>query len=124
MTNIIIDTNALIHCIKSKINFYRILEEKLKIVNFYMFNQSIDELDKIEINPKIKKLVKTIIKSDINIIKDYMINETYVDKIILEFTQQNNEYFVFTQDKELLTKLKQQRINTCFISKNKTIIIK
>ncbi|MDD3263759.1 MAG: ribonuclease VapC [Candidatus Nanoarchaeia archaeon] len=120
MTKIILDTNSLIHCIENKINYYVILEEKLGYVEFFILKQSLDELKKIEIKPRIKKLVLEIINKDTKII-EYKPEISYVDQLIIDYTKENSDFVVFTQDKELLKKLKSEKINSCYISKNKRI---
>ena len=97
-SQVILDTNFIISCIKQKIEFF----EELKYLGFKIIipKQVIDEL--IKLNRKLELKILEKYRGEYRVIR---FKRGYVDKGMIEFAQKNPRVIVATLDSDLKNKI-------------------
>lgn len=131
MIRVILDTNSVLHSVRSKINFHALLEERYGPVDLFIFPQTLKELDKLDETAKGQfkrdiKLFRKIIDVETKEIDFEWDKGNYVDEIILNYIEtlsrdQKELTVIFTQDKKLAKNVLEKRVRACFVSARKQL---
>ena len=106
MTQVILDTNFILTCIKQKIDFF----EELKLMGLKIFIpiQVMRELESMSTSSDNAQLALKLLEK--NKFEEIDLNEKNVDKGLVKFAEENKDVYIGTLDRELKKKILNSKV--------------
>jgi len=121
MTEILIDTNFIVNCMKQKVNMMEQFTELFGDYTLRVPRQVFEELERLESGEKLKIKDREAASISIQLFKANKIIPTElmtkeVDAGIIRYTKQNKDVYVATLDKILKNKIKEKNKSAKFLT--------